>query len=112
MMIDHNHRLRAELDQHELAALQRFMAAIHEEPYESKPRVDVTQVFRGSEGKIFVPVTVSGESPDPHLAMLMGHKAEQFYKQSECRFVLLQRIESDPSRKTYVWDGAAWNTVP
>lgn len=112
MTMSHNHRLRAELDQHELAALQRFMVAIQAEPYESKPLVDVTQVFRGSEGQIFVPVTVSGESPDPHLAMLMGHKSEQLYKQSGCRFVLLQRIDGDPQRQSYVWDGAAWKTVP
>jgi hypothetical protein len=112
MTMSHNHPLRAELDQHELAALQRFMAAIHEEPYESNPRVDVTQVFRGSEGQIFVPVTVSGTSPDPHLAMLMSRKSEQFYKQSGCRFVILQRIDGDPQRTSYVWDGAAWKTVP
>ena len=73
MTMSHNHPLRAELDQPELATLQRFMVAIHEEPYESNPRVDVTQVFRGSEGQIFVPVTVSGTSPDPHFAMLMSH---------------------------------------
>lgn len=112
MTMSHNHRLRAELDEHELAALQRFIVAIHEEPFASSPRVDVTQVFRGSEGQIFVPVTVSGESPDPHLALLMSHKAEQLYKQSSCRFVLLQRIEGDPQRQSYVWDGAAWKTVP
>ena len=110
--MSHNHRLRAELDQHELVALQRFMVAIQEEPYESKPLVDVTQVFRGSEGEIFVPVTMSGTSPDPHLAMLMSHKSEQLYKQSGCRFVLLQRIDGDPQRQSYVWDGAAWKTVP
>jgi hypothetical protein len=112
MTMGHNHRLRAELDQHELAALQRFIVAIHEEPHECDPRADVTQVFRGSEGQIFVPVTVSGQSPDLHLAMLMAHKSEQFYKQSGCRLVILQQIETDPLRQHYVWDGAAWKTVP
>lgn len=112
MAMSQNHRLRDELDPHEAAALQRFMVAIQEEPYQSNPRVDATQVFRGSEGQIFVPVTVAGPSPDPHLAMLMAHKSEQFYKQSGCRFVLLQRIEHDPERQSYVWDGSAWKTVP
>lgn len=110
--MSYEHRLQAELDQHELAALQRFIVAIHEETYESNPRTDVTQVFRGSEGQIFVPVTVSGTSPDTHLAMLMSRKSEQCYKQSGCRFVTLQRIDGDPQRKSYVWDGAAWKTVP
>jgi hypothetical protein len=110
--MNQNHRLRAELDQHELAALQRFIVALQQEPRLSNPRVDVTQVFRGSEGQIFVPVTVSGTSPDPHLAMLMSHKSEQLYKQSGCRLVILQRIDGDPQRASYVWDGAAWKTVP
>ena len=112
MAMDHDHRLRAELDRHELAALQRFMVAIHEEPYKSNPRVEVQQVFRGLEGQIFVPVTVSGASPDPHLAMLMSHKSEQFYKQSGCRLVILQRIDGDPQSMSYVLDGTVWKTVP
>jgi hypothetical protein len=112
MTMSHNHRLRAELDQHELAALQRFMVALHEEPHGSNPRVDMTQVFRGLEGQIFVPVTVSGATPDAHLAMLMGHKAEQLYKQSGCRFVLLQRLEADLHRQSYVWAEGVWQTVP
>ena len=110
--MDHNHRLRVELDAHELASLQRFMVALHEEPHPSDPRVDVTQVFRGSEGQIFVPVTVAGAAPDTHLAMLMEHKAEQLYKRSGCRFVLLQRLEADPERQSYVWAEGSWGTVP
>ena len=110
--MNHNDRLRAELDQHELAVLQRYMVALHEEPHVSNPRVDVTQVFRGVEGQIFVPVTVSGATPDAHLAMLMEHKAEQLYKQSGSRFVLLQRLEADPQRQNYVWAEGSWQTVP
>jgi len=110
--MDHNHQLRAELDAHELASLQRFMVAIHEEPHPSNPKVEVTRVFRGLEGQIFVPVMVSGEGPDAHLAMLMEHKAEQLYKQSGCRFVLLQRLEADPQRRSYVWAEGTWRTVP
>ncbi|TKS59532.1 MAG: hypothetical protein EWM72_02100 [Nitrospira sp.] len=110
--MNHNDRLRAELDQHELAVLQRYMVALHEEPHVSNPRVDVTQVFRGVEGQIFVPVTVSGATPDAHLAMLMEHKAEQLYKQSGSRFVLLQRLETDPQRQNYVWAEGSWQTVP
>lgn len=107
-----NHQLRAELDAHELASLQRFMVAIHEEPHPSNPKVEVTRVFRGLEGQIFVPVMVSGKGPDAHLAMLMEHKAEQLYKQSGCRFVLLQRLEADSQRRSYVWTEGAWQTVP
>ena len=107
-----NHQLRAELDAHELASLQRFMVAIHEEPHPSNPKVEVTRVFRGLEGQIFVPVMVSGKGPDAHLAMLMEHKAEQLYKQNGCRFVLLQRLETDPQRQGYVWGQGAWRTVP
>jgi hypothetical protein len=110
--MDHNNRLRAELDQHELAALQRYMVAIHEEPHPSNPKIDVSQVFRGLEGQIFVPVTVFGTDPDAHLAMLMDHKAEQLYKQSGCRFVLLQRLDADPQRHSYVWAEGTWATVP
>ena len=110
--MDHTHRSKAELDAHELASLQRFMVAIHEESQPADPRLDVNQVFRGLEGQIFVPVTVSGEQPDTHLAMLMEHKAEQLYKQSGCRFVLVQRLESDPRRHSYVWVEGGWRTVP
>ena len=110
--MNQNHRLRAELDQHELAALQRFIVAVHEEPYPSNPRVEVGQVFRGLEGQIFVPVTVAGAEPDMHLAMLLGHKAEQLYKQSGCRFVLVQQLETDPERRSYVWGEGDWQTVP
>jgi hypothetical protein len=110
--MDQNNRLRAELDAHELASLQRFMVAIHEEPHPSDPRVDVTRVFRGLAGQIFVPVTVSGTHPDVHLAMMMGHKAEQLYKQSGCRFILVQQLETDSERRSYVWADGAWQTVP
>ena len=110
--MNHNNRLRAELDAHELASLQRFVVALHEEAHPSKPRVDMTRVFRGTEGQIFVPVTVSGPSPDAHLAMLMEHKAEQLYKQSGCRFILLQRLEADPQRHHYIWAEGSWQTVP
>jgi hypothetical protein len=110
--MNHNNRLRAELDAHELASLQRFVVALHEEAHPSNPRVDMTRVFRGTEGQIFVPVTVSGPSPDAHLAMLMEHKAEQLYKQSGCRFILLQRLEADSQRHHYIWAEGSWQTVP
>jgi hypothetical protein len=110
--MNHNHRLRAELDHHELAALQRFVMAVNEEPHLSNPRVEVGQVSRGSEGQVFVPVMVSGKSLDVHLAMLMEHKAEQLYKQSGCRFVLVQQLETDPERRSFVWGDGIWQTVP
>jgi hypothetical protein len=110
--MDHNNRLRTELDQHELAALQRFVVAMQEEPHPSNPRVEMERVFRGLEGQIYVPVTVAGAKPDAHLALLMGHKDEQLYKQSGCRFVLLQQLEADPERRNYAWADGVWQAVP
>lgn len=110
--MDHTRRFETELDAHELASLQRFIIAMQEESHPSNPRSDPSRVFRGLEGQIFVPVTISGEKPDAHLAMLMEHKAEQLYKQSGCRFVLVQRLEGDPERRSYVWAEGAWRTVP
>jgi hypothetical protein len=110
--MNHHNRLRAELDAHELASLQRFMVALHEEVRESNPRVEMTRIFRGTDGQIFVPVAVSGTTPDAHLAMLMEHKAEQLYKQSGCRFVLLQQLEADPQLHHYFWSEGSWQTVP
>jgi hypothetical protein len=57
-------------------------------------------------------VTVSGKSPDAHLAMLMEHKAEQLYKQSGSRFVLVQHLETDADWRSYVWADGLWQTVP
>jgi hypothetical protein len=39
--MNHNHRLQAELDQHELVALQRYryMVVLHEKPHVSSPLV-------------------------------------------------------------------------
>ncbi|MEK9140528.1 MAG: hypothetical protein AAB308_05695 [Nitrospirota bacterium] len=71
----------------------------------------MTRIFRGAEGRIFVPVVISAATPDAHLAMLMEHKAEHLYKQSGCRFVLLQQLETDPQRHSYVWAEGTWKTV-
>ena len=111
-MNSRNNRVRAELDEHELAALQRFVAALDEEPHLSKPRVQMDRIFRGLAGQLFVPVAISGGSPDAHLALMMEHKAEQLYKQSGCRFVLVQHLEADPERQSYVWGDEGWQTVP
>lgn len=109
--MDQTHRSPAELDPHELAALQRFVAAIQEEVRLSVQQVEVAAVFRGAEGQIFVPVVIEAATPDAHLAMLMEHKAEQLYKQSGCRFVLLQQLETDPQRDNYVWVEGTWKTA-
>jgi hypothetical protein len=110
--MNHTRRLQAELDSHERASLQRFIAVIREASLPADPEIDMSHIFRGLEGQIFVPVTVSGKNPDAHLAMLMEHKAEQLYKQSGCRFVLVQRLESDPERQSYVWAEGTWRPVP
>jgi hypothetical protein len=110
--MDHNCRLRAELDERELAALQRFIVALQEEPHPSNPRIEMDRIFRGLEGQVFVPVEVSSGQPDAHLAMLMEHKGEQLYKQSGCRFILVQHLETDAERRSYVWGDGVWKTVP
>jgi hypothetical protein len=110
--MNQTHRLPAELDAHELASLQRFIAAIREESQPGNPTIDVCHIFRGLEGQIYVPVTVSGKNPHVHVAMLMEHKAEQLYKQSGCRFVVAHRLQDDPQRQSYVWAEGAWRTVP
>ena len=110
--MNHTHRLQAELDDRELTSLQRFMAAVREESLPANPEIDLSHIFRGAEGQIFVPVTVCGKNPDAHLAMLMEHKAEQLYKQSGCRFVLVQRLEGDPERHSYVWAEGVWRKIP
>ena len=110
--MEYMRRFEVELDVHELASLQRFILAIQEESHPSNPRIDPSHVFRGLEGQLFVPVTISGEQPDVHLAMLMDRKGEQLYKQSGCRFALVQRLEGDPERRSYVWAEGTWRTVP
>jgi hypothetical protein len=110
--VDHNNRLRAELDEREMAALQRFIVALQQEPHPSGPRVEIDRIFRGPEGQVFVPVEITGAQPDVHLAMLIEHKAEQLYKQTGSRFVLLQRLAHDPERRSYLWADGAWRTVP
>jgi hypothetical protein len=110
--MNHNHRLRAELDQHELAALQRFIVAVQEEQHPSKPRVEMGRIFRGLAGQVFVPVKISGSHPDLHLAMAMGHRAEQLYKQTGCRFILVQQLESDKEQRSYVWGEGNWQPLP
>lgn len=109
--MDHQYRLEAELDGHELACLQRFVVTIQEEAGPSVHKVEVTRIFRGAEGQIFVTVVTSAGTPDAHLAMLMEHKADQLYKQSGCRFVLLQQLETDPQRHNYVWVEGTWKTA-
>jgi hypothetical protein len=108
----HNHRLRAELDHQELAALQRFVMAVQEGPHLHKPKVEFDQVSRGPKGQIFVPVLLSGQTPNPDLAIRMGHEAEDLYKQSGCRFVLVQQLETDPERQSFVWGDGIWQNVP
>ena len=109
--MNQTHRLRTELDAHEQASLQRFVARIQEEASPSVQEVDVTRLSRGTEGQIFVPVVIAAATPNAHLAMLMEHKAEQLYKQSGCRFVLVQQLAMDPERHTYVWAEGAWKTA-
>jgi hypothetical protein len=110
--MNYHNQLRAALDEHELSALQRFIVWLRDAAYLSDPKVEMHRIFRGLEGQIFVPVTMAGAMPDAHLAMLMAHKAELLYKQSGCRFVLVQRPAGDPEGRSYVWGEGTWQTVP
>ena len=100
-----------ELDEAEHSALPEFMYIFDEQHFEPKPTVLTSRIHRTSDGQIIIPVSVQGESPSFTMALLMGHKANQIYKQTACRFVLGQCPENDPKQQTYVWTGKQWATL-
>ncbi len=102
-----------ELDPAERRAFRRFVRFLENEQaaQELALVVDEQMARRGTDGQIVVPVTIQADRPSVHLAILMGHKAEQLYKQRACRFLLAQRPERDPNRPTYVWVNGGWKTL-
>lgn len=100
-----------DLDPHEQIALDHFLRLFEQERFEHNPQIDRARIVRGKEGQILLPVTVSGTAPDLHLAMLMSHKADQIYKQTGCRFVLVQRPAQAPTPYFYAWVDEAWRSM-
>lgn len=99
------------LDEHERRALGQFLHLLEEERFEPKPRVEETHIIRGPDGQIVVPVVLNADKRSVSLALLMAHKAEHVYKQTGSRFVLAQRLETDPENQYYVWVDAAWKCL-
>ena len=101
-----------ELDHSEQSALEEFLRIFEEQHFESKPTVITSRIHRTPDGQIIIPISVSGESPSHHIALLMGHKIEQIYKQTACRLVLGQCPENDPNHQIYVWTDNQWFPLP
>ncbi len=101
-----------ELDESEQSALKEFLHILEEQQFESKPTVLSSRIYRSPDSQIIVPLLVKGESPSLHLALLMGHKAEQIYKQTNCRVVIGQCLEKDPKGRIYVWSDKQWSSLP
>ncbi len=100
------------LDDSERLALRHFAQLFKEARTDGRQELDLRRLSRSAEGHILVPVTLPGRDPDFSLAMLMEHKAEQVYKQTGCRFLLVQRPTKHPSRHALVWTDGAWRVVP
>ena len=100
-----------ELDIQEELALKEFLQILEEQRFEPKPHVVEDHIQRGPDGQIIVPVTLKAKDPSLSLALLMGHKADQIYKQTACRLVVAQCPEGDPKPLMYVWTENAWSTI-
>ncbi len=96
------------LDQSEQQALDEWLALLHEGAPEVQPRTDTSHAFRGSDGRIVVPVVVRGTAPSLSLALLMAQKDEQIYRQFGVRLQIAQRPDGDPKPQLHLWDGQAW----
>lgn len=101
-----------ELDKSEHAALEEFLHLFDEQHFESHPTVLTSRIHRTPDGQIIIPVSVKGKSPSFNIALSMGHKAEQIYKQTACRFVLGQCPNKDPKQQMYVWTENQWSIMP
>lgn len=100
-----------ELDTQEELALKEFLQILEEQRFEPKPDIVEDRIQRGPNGQIIVPVTLKAKDPSWSLAQLMGHKADQIYKQTACRLVLAQCLEREPSLQMYIWADNAWSTI-
>jgi len=100
------------LDDAEKTAVRGFLAILDEQRFEPKPLFLSNRIHRMVEGQIVVPVSVKGMVPSLSLALLMGHKSEQLYKQTACRVVLAQCPLEDPEKAMFLWGGRDWQALP
>jgi len=100
------------LDEVENAAVHEFLTILDEQRFAPKPLLIPNRIHRTLEGQIVVPVSLKGMAPSLSLALLMGHKSEQLYKQTACRVVLAQCPDEDPAKAMYVWGGREWQALP
>jgi len=99
------------LDDAEKAALNEFLSILDEQRVAPKPLLLSDRIHRTLEGQIVVPVSIKGMTPSLSLALLMGHKSEQVYKQTACRVVLAQCPDEDRDNAIYVWGGRNWQAL-
>lgn len=99
------------LDEQESRALRQFIKLLEDEHFKFNPSVERTALARGAEGQILMPVVIDAEEPSAHLAMLMSHKADHLYRQTGCRFVVLQRLQKDPEHRRFLWTKDGWTTI-
>jgi hypothetical protein len=100
------------LDDAENAAVNEFLTILDEQRFAPKPLLLSNRIHRTLEGQIVVPVSLKGMAPSLSLALLMGQKSEQLYKQTTCRLVLAQCPDEDPEKAMYVWGGRNWQALP
>lgn len=103
---------RLRLDDVEASALTEFLRILGEQEFSPKPAVLEDRIHRTVEGHIVVPVALPGSKSSLSMALLMGHKADQLYKQTSCRFVLAQCPAGDPEHVMYVWKDRDWHPIP
>ena len=99
------------LDQQERRALVQFLSFVEEAGLAVKTVAEAEHVFRGSDGRIVVPVDVDAADPSLSLALFVEHKGSHLYKQTGCRFLLAQRPMKDPKQSLYHWSGTDWQEL-
>lgn len=100
-----------DLDQQEQVALKEFLLLLEEQSFHPQLTMLQNRMFRTADGQIIIPVLVRGTTPLVSLALLMGHKADQIYKEMNCRFLLAQVLMEDPRQQLYVWEGNKWKPL-
>jgi hypothetical protein len=99
------------LDPYEKAAVEEFLAILKDELVEAKASPQPSQIWRGSEGQIILPVSADADRPSLTLALLAAQKAEGLYKATSTRIQCVQRPLKDPHGFTYVWKDEVWSTL-
>ena len=103
--------MKTELEAQEHLAFGLFVQYLETETKNGPVVVNSDDVRRGMDGLIIVPVKIQDRQPSATLAMHIGHKAEQLYKQTACRFLLAQQPAFDPERRTYIWTETGWTVL-